>query len=600
MGVNRLKKYKFMFFLIVFTAIVSAHFCYADENTIDESRLNVYYVYPDNKEFTNGYGIIQNNSGYSKSMLFGLIDKNYNVVVEPKYFLINYDAYDKNIIYAYTDIYAHYGDIYKITDEGLKKINSEMYHTNVDFMVRLETTYNGLQGVGGESITNAFTGDMLVVADKDYEHYGVIDKSGGFIIPFTDKYIFNIVNDSLIARYERTGLKEINDEIASNGRLLNNRGEILTESEYDYIRMSRGYIKVSKDGKENILGADDYKELLDWSYTSLKTSNNYIIAGNSMNKYGLMDLKGNVLIDCVYDQVEFFGDYRYNPTGIYVDRGDNFNLLDLNDYHELLDWSYFYSSGSDDYVIARNSDNKYGMMDLKGNIIAGFLYDDMYTANDDNYVISENSGNKYGLLDKTGNICTDFIYRNIQWSDAYGFYTANKNGYIQKIKLPGESDELMKEQEKYLNENSPLKFTAHSLNINITVNGVKFDNSKKLYPFISDGYIAYVPMTYHDSRALNLKTKWSPDTGMEITRSDEAWEYKEEISDKKIPYSLDAAIAYYDIYINGKKINNFNRSHPILIYNGITYIPMDGDLARGEFGWDYNYSEKDGLIINSR
>jgi len=597
-----LKKFKFVFFLLAFTVIISVHFCYADENMIDESRLNGYYVGED-KEFTNGYGIIE-KYGSIYGPLYGLIDKDYNVVMEPKYYLITHDCYDKNIIYVYMDIYSNYGDIYKITEEGLKKIASEI-SMNPSFKVPLESADEGFQDVGGESIASNVYCYIIAVKDKEGKHYGVIDKSGNFIFPLTDKYIYDIINDFFIVRYELTGAKTEDDyTIAVNGELLNNKGEVLTESKYDYIKVLNNYIKVSKDGKENILSMDNYTELLDWLYNSIDIDNKFIIAKNSANKYGLLDLKGNVLTDFVYDKIdiEHTGIEYDKPVYIYVKKGDNFNLLDINDYHELLDWSYFCSEMCDDYIIVRDSNNKYGMMDIKGNIIVDFLYNDLYTSTTSTYVIAENSNNKYALFDDQGNNLTDFVYRNIQWSDDYGFYTVNKNGYIQKIKLPGESDESIKNQEMYLNENSHLNVKAYIYepNTNITVNGIKIDNSKKLYPFISSEGVAYVPITYYDSRFLNLKTRWDPEIGLKITHSDEVWEYTEETTDKENPYSFEATVAYYDIYINGKKIKNFKRDHPILIYKDIAYIPVTQDLAEEELGWYCNYSQKDGLVINSR
>lgn len=485
-----MKKSSFLIIIVLIFVFFSLFsLCYADENTIDENRIKEGYYLPSANEnkFVNGYGIIQNSKEYTRSVRYGLIDKDYNVVVEPSYYLINFDYEYKNIIYAYVDIYARYGDIYKITDEGLKKINSEMYSMYIDFVAHVESAFGGFQNI----LCSVFSGDMLAVADKEYKHYGVIDKSGNFIIPFTDKYAY-ILDDPYIIRYERTGLWKTSNEIVTGGQLLNSRGEILTERKYDYIEILDDCIIVAKDGKENILAVGSYEELLDWSYVSLKLAGNYIIAQNLDKKFGIIDRNGNTVID--------FG-----------------------------------------------------------------------------------------------------IYDDILWSSEEGFYSFYGPGYPATIiRLPGESDNVNETEESNSDPANIVELDASIPADGITLNGVKIENENRLYPFILYSNITYFPMTYHDSRFLNLKTQWNISGGLEIMRSDEYDEYWADTATEKNSYEIKVLTVDFDVDVNGKKIINRREPYPLLKYKDITYFPMTWRFCVDEFGWQYHYSKEEGLRINSR
>lgn len=488
-----MKKYKCIIILALIVVLSSKILCYADENTIDESRLKGCCLpIGDENKFINGYGIIQSSEGYSRSMLYGLIDKDYNVVVEPAYYWITYDSYDENIIYAFMDTYARYGDIYKITDQGLKKINSEMYCMNLSFAVRLESAFGGFENIN----SSAFSGDMIAVADRQHEHYGVIDKSGNFIMPFTDKYVY-LVQDPYIIRYINTGTYETGSKIVADGQLLNSSVEVLTEAKYDYIEILADYIRVTKDGRVNILDTNDYSELSNWSYTVLEPVGNYFIA------------------------------------------------KDLN-----------------------------GM---------------------------------YGIIDKSGNTAVDFLYKKIRWDKSTGFHSYDEDdGTYAKIKLPGEAD-ISEETEEAPDTGSqpeaPIETQAYFPVYDVTLNGIKMENHERLYPVIGYANIAYFPMTYYDSRLLGLETKWDSVSGLKITGFGSHMgydEYKTELAEEPNPHSIKVFTVDYDVYVNGKSIDELAGHYPLLTYKDITYLPMVYKLFANELGWEYCYSKDEGLIINSR
>ncbi|MBR0597030.1 DUF5050 domain-containing protein [Sinanaerobacter chloroacetimidivorans] len=134
----------------------------------------------------------------------------------------------------------------------------------------------------------------------------------------------------------------------------------------------------------------------------------------------------------------------------------------------------------------------------------------------------------------------------------------------------------------------------------VTVNGTKVDNSYDKYPFIIYNDITYFPMTYSGSRFLGLESEWKGNSGgllIEKTGIAAAWKpYK---SNTRNSGSYRATVPGFPIRINGKAVDNSSQKYPLLSFRNITYFPMTWEFGVNEFGWDYSFSNKDGLVINS-
>lgn len=133
----------------------------------------------------------------------------------------------------------------------------------------------------------------------------------------------------------------------------------------------------------------------------------------------------------------------------------------------------------------------------------------------------------------------------------------------------------------------------------VTMNGVKIENEFRQYPFIVYKDITYFPMTYFDSRFLNLETKWDNLKGLEIYKTTETLEYEPYKQNWKNSNKYTASIPKFNIVVNGQTINNSKEKFPLLSFRNITYFPLTWRFAVDEFGWEYSFTSKDGLIINS-
>ncbi len=134
----------------------------------------------------------------------------------------------------------------------------------------------------------------------------------------------------------------------------------------------------------------------------------------------------------------------------------------------------------------------------------------------------------------------------------------------------------------------------------VTINDVKIDPGKSKYPFIVYNDITYFPMTYNDCRVLGLETQWKGDAeGLVIEKTGITAAYLPYSSPTTNKGSYKATVATFPIKVNGQLVDNSKQQYPLLSFRDITYFPLTWEFGVHEFGWDYNFSPKTGLIINS-
>lgn len=119
-----------------------------------------------------------------------------------------------------------------------------------------------------------------------------------------------------------------------------------------------------------------------------------------------------------------------------------------------------------------------------------------------------------------------------------------------------------------------------------------------LYPFISYKDITYFPMTYDYCRALGLSTYWHADDGLYIAHT--GVKATLPIYETANNYSkLWAEYPSYNIYVNGKAIDNLELDYPLLNFRGVTYFPMTHDFSK-EFFWNLSFTPEKFTINNEK
>ena len=111
-----------------------------------------------------------------------LIDKNYNVIIKPDtYYSIAFDNEQENLIYAYTDPMVFFGDIFRITEDGLLKITPEpCYYVSHAFQSNNDAPLSN-------NIYNFNEMGMMTLRNKNNE-FMVVDINGNIVMPFTKSY----------------------------------------------------------------------------------------------------------------------------------------------------------------------------------------------------------------------------------------------------------------------------------------------------------------------------------------------------------------------------------------------------------------------------
>lgn len=208
-------------------------------------------------------------------------------------------------------------------------------------------------------------------------------------------------------------------------------------------------------------------KVLDYGYE--KISDNYtnekailnsmlIVTKNQGKSYAVIDLKGNVIIEPKYDNIEYLpnsGDFLVqsnNKVGIISSKKETKIQL-LYDSLELVD--------SDSGLYIAKKDNKYGVIDSKGNIKVYIEYDQIGIDNSrfeqnniknkyllDNGMIPARKDKYWGAFDKNGKVILDFEY------DSFGYIASSNKDAINLLLIPNYNIMVVCQNKKYALINS--------------------------------------------------------------------------------------------------------------------------------------------------
>ena len=121
------------------------------------------------------------------------------------------------------------------------------------------------------------------------------------------------------------------------------------------------------------------------------------------------------------------------------------------------------------------------------------------------------------------------------------------------------------------------------------------------YPILSYKDITYFPMTYEYLRLLDVSTAWVEGEGLFIASHPSVFNEVPSYPNAKNTKYSQAVIPQYDIYVNGKKIDQKSEEYPLFNYRGVTYFPLTYRFATEEFYWNIDFweGEKRTLTVKS-
>lgn len=332
-------------------------------------------------------------------------------------------------------------DILKVQNDGkygLIKIEGEEI---------LPTEYEEITAISG--IENSFK-------IKKEGKYGIVDNEGKIVVE--PKY----VDIDVLGEDNKSGFI-VKDDSGKYGIIDYSNNQVI-ETKYDGIEKVYGndlYV-VTVDGKQKLVNKEN-TDVLTNGFDSIKQilekQENAVIYVKS-NKYGIMKVSGEVLIDAEYD------DLKETRAGIFIaKKGDKYGIIDINKQEKLpFEYSSIsYNKKADIYV---TEDDNFNSNVLNSNLetkLTGILIELNETKGylklriNDEYkyynfkfeekqevdifpnrtlFLSKKDG-KYGFTDKTGKVVVDYIYDDATEQNDYGFAGIKKDGRWGSIDIKG-------------------------------------------------------------------------------------------------------------------------------------------------------------------
>ena len=413
-----------------------------------------------------------------KDNKWGVVDSNGSTVIEPSYsemivipnnkkdvFLCIYDVNEQNGEYKTKALNSKNEEIFTkyTTIEGLENYDqaNNVWYDNNTLKVEKDGKYglidldgNELTSIDYEEISALKNVENSILVKKD-DKYGLVDSKGSLIIDIDYKEITNLGDN-----YKKGYITVSQDN--KYGIIDYNKKKVL-ENKYEGIDKVSGtnwFVAKTVDGKrvvnnkgEEVIssGFEEVAEIL--------SSDSGIIFINS-GKYGVMNEKGEVIIEAKYDKL------KEATTDVFIAKtGDNYGIIDKkgNTKVEFKYANIDYSKEAGIYI-AENKEYMADLMDNEFNVnITGILSElntekgymkvrigteykyynfkfeekeakDVLTSN--NLFLSKKDG-KYGFVDKEGKVIVDYIYEDATEQNSYGYAAIKKDGLWGSIDHQG-------------------------------------------------------------------------------------------------------------------------------------------------------------------
>ncbi len=383
---------------------------------------------------------------------FGVIDREGNTVIEPKYAKIDIPNPTKDVFICLEDIektnykalnskgetlFSNYDSVSAIM---LNELSSYVpYEKTV--LVYKEAGKYGIMDFTGKKITDA---NFEKISGVEYKEgflkvkkngeYGVINILGKTVIPANYDDIKSDGYYSESAKYSASGfiLRTKTDSGYKYG-YANNVGNILIESMYDALERVNEiedekniYLIYSNKGKMGVL--ENKKELFSQTYDEIEyDSSSKMFIVNDEEKYGVFNMEGKEVLPVEYDSISFGGDY------INTEKDGEKKIFDLTG--NVVNTEFIsHKKVNDNYSIVIDSSGKYNIVDSSNKklLAEDYIYIDEFA---NNLFIATND-NSTGIIDGSGKVVVNFEYSSIQKINDTELLQAISNDKTTNIILP--------------------------------------------------------------------------------------------------------------------------------------------------------------------
>ena len=285
------------------------------------------------------------------------------------------------------------------------------------------------------------------IISKDYfavfqnNKWGIIDSTGAVVIdpsyeemmvvPNSKKDVFLCTYDVNYetGEYSTKALNSKNEEIFTQYDQIEPLQVVSGNTQVSYIDNA---LKVQKDGKYGLIDLDG-KELVAPQYADIRAlkagdTSSFIIQ-NDEGKYGIINSSNQVVLEPNYDGIKDVYTSNY-----YVVQQDDAEKLIRKDGTDVLTTGFDEITGilknEENGVIFKQND-KYGIMNLTGEVTLNPTYDDLKEAKTGLFIASQDG--KYGVIDSTGAEKLGFTYQSLSYYEKADLYVGEDENFNNSI-----------------------------------------------------------------------------------------------------------------------------------------------------------------------
>lgn len=410
--------------------------------------VSAYFIYQNGKKYEIEEVKQYNYFSLRKDNLFGVIDRNGNIIIEPTYDDVKIPNPEKPVFVCYE------GDSTKVLNERKEEILTDYDQVEP---IQLQNTVNdliyeksvlkyqedgkfGLIDFEGKRITkpiydsidslNYKEGQLLVKQDGKT---GVINIKGNTLIDIKYDQI------NVDGYYTKEGGYNYSGYIVSTTTdqgyrygYINYDGKLLLEPNYNQLSRvtqiqdnNNAYIICAENGRYGVIKNDE--NIIPNEYQSIEyDEGNNLFTIEKGKKYGIANIEGNIIVPTEYSQIDITGVYLYatNDQGVVVYNSDGTQAnIDTN--------IAIINTSNEKYKIRIDNSNgtKYGVIDKEGQQVIDEKYNYIEYLFDD-YFIASTENSKLGIIDDKDNVKVEInndLLQRIEGTDIIQTMTATDN-----------------------------------------------------------------------------------------------------------------------------------------------------------------------------
>lgn len=459
-----------------------------------------------------------------------------------------------------------------------------------------------------ESTTGKITSKSYFAAYKDNK-WGVIDSEGNNVIAPSYKEMILIPNSKMgvfictydvnydTGEYKTKALNEKNEEIFTE---YNQIEPIQNKDKNGNLSYDQNVLKVQKDGKYGLMNfsgkeitAIDYEEI-----TAISGIENSFKVKKD-GKYGIVDSEGKIIVEPKYMDIDVLG--KDNKSGFIVkDDTGKYGIIDYSN-NKVLEIKYDAIEkvyGNDLYVVTVNGKQKLVNKENADVLTSGFDSIKQILSNQENAIIFVKS-NKYGVMNLSGEVLIDAQYDDLKETKLGTFIAkkADKYGIIsisKEEKLPFEYTSIVYNEKAdiYIAEDSNFNSSILNSNLETKVTGIliELNESKGYLKLRVDNDYKYYNFKFEEKQEMDI----FPNRTLFLSRKDGKYGYVDKNGKVVVDYIYDDATEQNDYgYVAIKKdgkwgsINSKGNVIQEPTYNLDEYLLVDF-IGRWHLGMDVN------------